>query len=121
MDIKSKREKEIDKFIDSIFDNNIFEKNKEEEISYFYDKYEDELEDYQYINHKNYDKIKLGGYVRYIDLNNKLRWGGILLKKYKYKDINMMLLCNSNFKNFSVSFDKNTIFYKNPHIFLKLS
>ena len=58
------------------------------------------------------NSLKKGGYIRYINLNEELKWGGILLKKYKFDDINMMLLCNSNSKNFSISFEKNYIFYK---------
>lgn len=112
MDIKSNREKKIDNFIDNLFDNNKFEHKKKKKIDLFYEKFKEELEDYNFIDSKHYSNIKLGGYIRYIDLNDELRWGGILLKKYKYKDMNMMLLCNSNFKNFSISFDKNVIFYK---------
>ena len=38
--------------------------------------------------------------------------GWYFIKKYKFNEMNMMLLCNSSSKTFSISFDKNTIFYK---------
>ena len=57
-------------------------------------------------------QLKIGGYIRYINLNNKLKWGGILLKVFKQEDRNLMVIGNSSFKRLIVSFDKNYVFYK---------
>ena len=110
---KSKRELQIENFINSIQTQDNFEKNRNKTINNYYDIYKQELEEYEFIeNLSKFNSLKKGGYIRYINLNEELKWGGILLKKYKFDDINMMLLCNSNSKNFSISFEKNYIFYK---------
>lgn len=110
---KSKRELQIENFINSIQTQDNFEKNRTKTINNYYDIYKQELEEYEFIeNLSKFNSLKKGGYIRYINLNEELKWGGILLKKYKFDDINMMLLCNSNSKNFSISFEKNYIFYK---------
>mgnify|MGYP006078337213 CR=1 FL=1 len=111
--IKSKRELQIDTFIDNIETQTDYEKNNELIITKYYKKFNKELEDYKYI--KNIDDfilLKEGGYIRYINLNDDLKWGGILLKKYKFNDMNMMVLSNSYCKNFTISFNKNVVFYK---------
>jgi len=110
---KSKRELQIENFINSIQTQDNFEKNRTKTINNYYDIYKEELEEYEFIeNLSKFNSLKKGGYIRYINLNEELKWGGILLKKYKFDDMNMMLLCNSNSKNFSISFEKNYIFYK---------
>ena len=60
---------------------------------------------------EQFNKIK-GGYVRYFNLNNELRWGGILIKN-KNND-GSYDICNSVSDRFIVSFQKNYVFYK-PH------
>jgi hypothetical protein len=111
--IKSERENNIDKFIDSIMTQNEWEKNIKKKINYFTEKYKNELEDYIYIkNIEMYNKIPLGSYIRYFNFNNELKWGGILLKKYKSNDFNIMLVINSSYKINKLSFQKNYVFYK---------
>lgn len=110
---KSKREKSIEKFLDSIVTQDEWEKKMQKKINYFYDKYTSELEDYIYIeNLDQYNDINVGGYIRYFNLNDELRWGGFLAKKYNFNDMNMMVLLNSAFKKNTISFEKNYIFYK---------
>ena len=76
-------------------------------------KYKGELEDYIPIyDKKSYNFIKIGGYVRYVNSMDEIKWGGILLKKFKENDIDYMILSNSNNKFIKVSFYRNTIFYK---------
>lgn len=111
--VKSKRERDIDDFINSIMTEEEWKKKQSKKINYFYDKYSSELEDYEYIDTiEKYNNIINGGYVRYFNFNDELRWGGILAKKYNYKDMNMMILLNTSFKKNIVSFEKNYIFYK---------
>ena len=110
---KSKRELDIDSFLNQLETQEEYEYKNNIKINNLYKKYSEELEDYNYIkNIEDYNNIKPGGYIRYFDLNDNLRWGGIFLKKYNYKEFHMMLLCNSNSKAFNISFEKNTIFYK---------
>jgi hypothetical protein len=77
------------------------------------EKYKKQLEDYEFVrNTEELYQVKIGGYIRYINLNEKLKWGGILLKVFKDKDRNLMVLGNKDFKRFIVSFERNYIFYK---------
>jgi len=111
---KSKREIELELFLNQFETQNEFDYKNNIKINNLYKKYSEELEDYKYIkNIEDYNTIKPGGYIRYFDLNDNLKWGGIFLKKYIYDEFNMMLLCNSNSKTFNISFEKNMIFYKN--------
>ena len=78
-------------------------------------KFKDELEDYAFVKDvETLYQLKIGGYIRYINLNNKLKWGGILIKVYpdKKRDRNLMVLLSQNDKRFVVSFEKNYIFIK---------
>jgi hypothetical protein len=110
---KSDREKKIDSFINNIMTKKEWEKKQNKKINYFYDKYSNELEDYIYIDTiEKYNHIMKGGYIRYFNFNDELRWGGILAKKYDYNNMNMMVLLNTSFKKNIVSFEKNYIFYK---------
>ena len=104
MDDKTDREKKIDNFVESIFSQKKWKKKMDKKISKWKDKYSKELEDYEFVyNSDEFYQLKIGGYIRYFNLNNELKWGGILLKVFKQEDRNLMVL---------VSFDKNYIFYK---------
>ena len=111
---QSKREKEIELFLDKIKTQKEWEKDKKiyiEEVTSLYSKY---LEDYNIIKDINdYNMIKLGGYIRYVDSMKILKWGGILIKKIKVNDIDYMILGNTNMDRIKVSLYKNTVFYKN--------
>ena len=110
---KSKREKQIDLFLEQLETQEEYEIRIKDKINNFYKKYSEELEDYEYIDSiKKYNNIKKGGYVRYFNLDDELRWGGILIKKMKDDDMDLMLLCNSVSDRFVVSFQKNFVFYK---------
>ena len=39
-----------------------------------------ELDGYEYVTIKDLSKIKLGGYIRCVNMNEELKWGGILIK-----------------------------------------
>jgi len=110
---KSNREKQIDDFLKQLETQDEYESQLKKQIELFYKEYSEELEDYQYIKSINeFNNIKKGGYVRYFNLNNEIKWGGILIKKIKNNDMDLMVLCNSNCNRFIVSFQKNHIFYK---------
>jgi hypothetical protein len=110
---KSKREKQIDSFLEQIETQEEYENNIILKVKNFFKDYSEELEDYEYVKDlNNYNKMKPGGYVRYFNLHEELRWGGILIKKIKQNDMDLMVLSNTNCARFIVSFQKNYIFYK---------
>ena len=111
--MKSDREKNIDDFLNKHCSYEKWQNERNEKIKNFYKNYKKELEDYIFIdNIKSYNKIKPGGYIRYFNLNDELRWGGILIKKTIQNDIELMILSNSTSDRTIVSFQKNYIFYK---------
>ena len=63
-----------------IIENMIEKKSNIEYINYLISKFEIELKDYKYIDSQNINEIKLGGYVRSIDLEENLKWGGTVIK-----------------------------------------
>lgn len=110
---KSSREKQIENFINEIQTQDEYENKLNKKLDIFFSKFNEELEDYIFVkNLEEFLNLKKGGYIRYIDFNDNLKWGGILLKSFSYKSMNMMLLCNSSSKTFNISFEKNYIFYK---------
>nr|QFG74477.1 MAG: hypothetical protein [Megaviridae environmental sample] len=112
--MKTTREKKIDDFLLQIIPqqewNNTFYKN----LFKLKKQYNDELEDYNFVkNIDDYKRLKLGGYIRYFNLDDNFRWGGILVKKYKSNEFHLMVIKNINNKISIVSFENNIIFYKN--------
>ena len=93
---------------------NMVEKNDSKYINYLLDKYEIELKDYKYISSDNINEIKLGGYVRCVDLDENLKWGGTVIKlinidnlsKFKIKLMN----CKKN--TWSIKYSKFYVFFK---------
>ena len=103
----------IDKFLRQIKTQKEWEKEKKINVDNILNKYKGELEDYKLVkNVKEFNMLKLGGYIRYVDSNDDLKWGGILLKKIINNNIYKMILCNSSMDRYIISFHTNTIFYK---------
>ena len=108
----NKRLKEIDDILESIEPNN--------KINNYLEIYKNELQDYKYVNslEELYD-LKSAGYIRYINLNGELKFGGILIKvfesenKDEFNKKNLILLQNSNNNKWVISYERNYIFYKN--------
>jgi len=111
--MKSKREQDIENFLNQLESQEEWEEKRQNIVKSFYKNYSKELEDYIFIkNIKDYNKIELGGYIRYFNLNEELKWGGILVKKIIQNDMELMVLSNSTSDRTVVSFQKNYIFYK---------
>lgn len=109
----TQREKNINNIIDSIKTQKQWEDEKQNYIDKMYKLYSKELEEYNFIsNDTEYNNMELGGYIRYISGDDILKWGGILLKKYKKYNFNYMILANSNMQRINVSYNHNTCFYK---------
>ena len=108
----NKRLKEIDDILESIEPTN--------KINNYLEIYKNELQDYKYVNslEELYD-LKSAGYIRYINLNGELKFGGILIKvfesenKDEFNKKNLILLQNSNNNKWVISYERNYIFYKN--------
>ena len=110
---KSNREKKLEKFLSQLKTQKQYDIEINKNVNKWKEKYKKQLEDYNFV--RNLDElyqVKIGGYIRYINLNEQLKWGGILLKVFKDNDRNLMVLGNKDFKRFIVSFEKNYIFYK---------
>ena len=58
-----------------------------------------ELENYKYIEFKDIHKIKPGGFVRYIDQEDALNWGGLVLQIEQPNDMNKCKILLTNFEN----------------------
>jgi uncharacterized protein YeaO (DUF488 family) len=114
-EFRSDREKKIDNFLKQLTSQSEWLNNLNKKLGIFKKKYNKELENYEYIKTiDEFYQLKLGGYIRYFNLNDEFRWGGILLRVYydKKKDRNLMVLTNKRYKRYVVSFDNNYIFYR---------
>ena len=110
---KSNREKKLERFLSQLKTQKQYDIEINNSVKKWKKKYKKQLEDYEFVrNTDELYQVKIGGYIRYINLNEKLKWGGILLKVFKDKDRNLMVLGNKDFKRFIVSFERNYIFYK---------
>jgi len=107
------RETQINNILNNFKSQKEWELEKMKHIDNMQKKYKEYLEDYNLVQNKEeYDMCKLGGYIRYIDNNDIMKWGGILIKKIQLHDIDYMVVLNSQKQSCKVSFNKNIIFYK---------
>ncbi len=102
------RIKNINKFIDNIITQKEWEYNYNKRIDDLILKYSNHLEKYNYIIKDELDDLKIGGYIKYIDVNNNLIWGGALIKI----DANLIYMKKNN-NIIKINKFKNIIFYKN--------
>ena len=115
----NKRLKEIDDFVNSIKTENEFNSEIQQKMEKYKEKFYNELLDYNPItNLKDLYNLKSAGYIRYVNFNNEIKYGGILLKIFKTENEdeisqkNLILLQNSNNKKWTISWENNYIFYK---------
>lgn len=108
------REKEISKYVDSIITQEQWDKNKTKHINYLKKKYVKELDKYNIIKStKELNKLKPGGYIRYINNNDELKYGGILCN-IKHDNIIVIVNIVDGYKNYyNICFETNYVFYKN--------
>jgi hypothetical protein len=110
--MKTDREKYIDNYVDSIISQDKWDDKRKKHIDYLSKKYYKELDNYIYVEDINeFNDIKLGGYIRFINNNDEIRWGGILAKKYNQENNHYMIIINND-KIIKICFEKNFIFYK---------
>ncbi len=102
------RIKNINSFIDSIMTQDEWNDNINIRINYLIEKYNNQLEKYNYIMKDEIDNLKLGGYIKYININDELIWGGALFKI----DRNNIYMKKDN-EIIKINKFKNIVFYKN--------
>lgn len=91
--------------VDLLMPDNI--KTVNEKKNMYINKYP-ELKEYVFI--KKTSELKLGQHIRYVDYNDKLRWGGLLTKIIE----NKLVIANKKMDYFHVDFERNYIFMKKP-------
>ena len=91
--------------VDLLMPDNVKTVNEKKDI--YINKYP-ELKEYIFI--KNTNELKIGHRIRYVDYNDKLRWGGLLIKIIE----NKLVIANKNKNYFHVDFERNYIFMKKP-------
>ena len=102
------RKKQISNFIDNYYNN--WEEDKNEFVEKISKNFYKELEKYIFVD--NINEIKLGGYIRYVNSCEELKWGGILKKIIIENDKHYLLLANKYNNLTRVSFEYNYIFYR---------
>jgi hypothetical protein len=109
-----KRKADILKIINDNYDEEKLHEKLNKRIERFEQKYSEELSEYMYIDYSDLlSKVHVGGYIRYVNYNNELRWGGILLeiKDIDTRDAKLMLKNTSN-NIWMIKFSKNYVFYR---------
>ncbi len=101
------RIKDINKFIDDIMTQEEWEYNYNKKLDDLITKYSHQLEKYNYIIKDEIDSLIIGGYIKYIDINNNLNWGGVLAKI----DSNYIYLKKDD-EYIKINKFKNIIFYR---------
>ncbi len=101
------RIKDINKFIDSIISQEEWDNNNNERIDFLINKYMNQLNKYNYMIDEEIDSMAIGGYIKYINLNDELIWAGAL---YKMDDYFIYTIKDNNI--IKINKKKNLIFYK---------
>lgn len=107
--------KKVNNIIDSLFTE---EKDYNRDVKNFkrcQKLYNTELLNYEMIRTiKQLKKLKPGGYIRYVNKNGDLRYGGIFVKLIINSENikNKYILIIKNKKSYGVSWDKNIFFYR---------
>ena len=101
------RIKDINKFIDDIMTQDEYEYNYNKRLDDLITQYSSQLEKYNYIIKDEIDSLIIGGYIKYIDINNNLHWGGVLAKI----DTDYFYLKKDN-EYIKINKFKNIIFYR---------
>jgi hypothetical protein len=84
--------------------------NNSEKIKKYYKKYKKELEEFKYIEDDSYLYNNKKLYIKYIDFNNKLHYGGFFYKLEKKNKTTYIYLISSQRKVWYIDFNKNFIF-----------
>jgi hypothetical protein len=102
------RIKNINSFIDDIITQEKWENDYNKKFEELINKYNIELENYNYIKKEKINNLKIGGYIKYINTKDELLFGGALVKidtDYIYMKKDDIIIKINKFKNI--------IFYRN--------
>lgn len=116
-DISSDSEDEIltaSQINNNLYIDSVIKPKKDDYIEYLKDKFDIELDEYYFINENNINEMKVGGYIRCVNMNEDIKWGGILINIKNEKKITKMklVLKNSTNKYWNIKFNNFYIFYK---------
>ena len=103
------RKEQINNLVDNYCKN--WEDDRDKFIEKISKKFYKELEKYVFVD--NINDIKLGGYIRYVNCDEELKWGGILKKIINENNKHYLLIANKYNNITRVSFEYNYIFYRN--------
>ena len=97
-----------------IIDNLVENTNDQTHVFFLKNKFKKELEGYEFIHSQTISDLKIGHLVRYVNLQNELKWGGILVKIF---DIDKPTECilklrNKDGKFWDIKFVNFYIFFK---------
>jgi hypothetical protein len=109
-----KRLKDIENFVNQTKSQEKWQSELNKKIYKWKSEYEKELEDYIFIESEVDLKstAKKGGYIRYFNANDELRYGGFLVNIFEDNEITKITLMNTMGKRWVVSWTRNYIFYK---------
>jgi hypothetical protein len=94
------REKQISDMIDSIMPEKEWKNKRIKKVEEILKTYEKELDKYIWVEDiDEYNNIKVGGYIRYVNFNDDFKWGGILIRKSMNVEGNHIM----HLKNYLVS------------------
>lgn len=82
-----------------------------DKINNFYSIYKNELVNFKYVS--DIKQITGNKYIRYIGFNNKLYYGGFLIKIKEFGNTILLYLLSTNKKVWTIDFNKNYVFMNN--------
>jgi hypothetical protein len=94
---------------------NLIEPDNYDYVNELKKKFEIELQNYSYIKPTNISNIKPGGYIRCVDTDENLKWGGTVVKLINENNLNKFVikLMNTTNKFWTIKYNKYYVFYKN--------
>ena len=111
MNERKRKNKEI---IDLYVNKEEQEKERENLIKDFKETFKKELKNYNFVDYEEFLlTVRKGGYIRYVNLNKELRWGGILIDIEDLETRDPILtLMNTDKRKWKIKFSKHYIFYR---------
>jgi hypothetical protein len=100
--MNTNRIKNINDFVDNIINQDDWETNYNKRFDELIIKYNNELEYYNYIKKDQINKLVIGGYIKYINIDDMLLYGGALMKidsDYLYMKKDEIIMKINKFKN----------------------
>jgi hypothetical protein len=100
--MNTNRIKNINDFVDNIINQDEWETNYNKRFDELINKYSNELEYYNYIKKDQINKLVIGGYIKYINMDDILLYGGALMKidsDYLYMKKDEIIMKINKYKN----------------------